>query len=44
MFTYIDPRVRKKLLAEGKIQRIDSAGEHLPASERKPRAPAPSKS
>ena len=39
MFTYIDPRVRKKLLAEGKIQRIDSAGEHLPASEREAQSP-----
>ena len=32
MFTYIDPRVREKLLAEQKIQRIDSAGNALSAA------------
>lgn len=32
MFTYIDPRVREKLLAEGKIQRIDNAGNPLSAA------------
>ncbi|MEY3041761.1 MAG: 3,4-dihydroxy-2-butanone 4-phosphate synthase / cyclohydrolase [Pseudomonadota bacterium] len=32
MFTYIDPRVREKLLAEGKIQRIDHAGAPLSAA------------
>ena len=39
MFTYIDPRVREKLLAEGKIQRIDHAGGLLSASEREAQSP-----
>ena len=39
MFTYIDPRVREKLLADGKIQRIDHAGSLLSASERAAQSP-----
>ncbi|MGB0408278.1 MAG: GTP cyclohydrolase II, partial [Pseudomonadales bacterium] len=35
----IDPRVREKLLAEGKIQRIDHAGGLLSASEREAQSP-----
>jgi len=37
MFTYIDPKVRQRLITEGKLVRIDAAGRALSAGE-----PAPS--
>jgi GTP cyclohydrolase II len=33
MFTYIDPSVRERLIAEGKLIRIDAAGKALDAAE-----------
>lgn len=34
MFTYIDPTVRERLIAQGKLIRIDEAGQAMDASER----------
>ena len=34
MFTYIDPTVRERLIAQGKLVRIDAAGQPIDASDR----------
>lgn len=34
MFTYIDPTVRERLIAQGKLVRIDAAGQAIDASDR----------
>jgi len=39
MFTYIDPGVRERLIAEGKLKRIDANGRQVPAQGRSRRAP-----